>query len=457
MSITYNGTLSDDLGVIVEQIPDPQIAPRRVSVEVVPGRNGVLLQDDGSFASTSATYEMHISAVGGKLFTKAIRKIAAWLLAAPGFHRLEDTYEPDVFRMARYNGGVDVRSYFLDHGRFQASFEVQPQRYLKMGDIEIEMKTPFNSEGISGPGEIGMPIPYGTVSIYALAPGAPSNSFFAVYRDADGQTVGDPLDTVQGTPAPVPAGAVTIYCIWNDTSGAFSAVVGMVDSDGEQIPLCGVSGANPILFNPTAFEARPLLRFIDTSEDPDPVQQTIVQTARTGIGADGSIVPASPLNYTSDAISVSGFAYAIVTGLGYSFFDSNGRSVGFYASGDNPPLVARKIIVPSTASTIIVGGSESHEAALALQAARPNPGASAVTINGVDISLDFSVHDTIILDCDLHDAYYLDGSSANDKVSFSSNLIAYPTFPGFVPGENTVFVRDAAHLDFAVIPRWWTL
>ena len=456
MSITYNGTLSDDLGVIVERFPNPQIAPRRVSVEVVPGRNGVLLQDDGSFASTSATYEMHISAVGGKLFTKAIRKIAAWLLAAPGFHRLEDTYEPDVFRLARYNGGVDVTSYFRDHGRFQASFECQPQRYLKMGDIEIEMKTPYNSEGISGPGKIGMPIPYGAVSLYALAPDAPANSFVVIYRDAEGQTVGDPLDTDQGTPTPVPAGAASINCIWNNT--AISAVVGMVDSDGEQVPLCGVSGVNPILFNPTAFEARPLLRFIDTSEEPSPVHQTIVQNARTGIGADGSIAPASRLNYTSDAIGVSGFAYAIVTGLGYSFFDSNGSSVGFYAnSSEYPPLVEQKIIIPASASTIVVGGSETHEAALALQAPRPNPGTKAVTINGIDISLDFTVHDTIILDCDLHDAYYLDGSSANDKVSFSSNLIAYPTFPGFVPGENTVFVRDAAHLDFAVIPRWWTL
>ena len=51
MSITFDGVNSDDLGVIVERIPNPQIAARRANTEVVPGRNGVLLQDDGSFAT----------------------------------------------------------------------------------------------------------------------------------------------------------------------------------------------------------------------------------------------------------------------------------------------------------------------------------------------------------------------------------------------------------------------
>lgn len=456
--ISFNGRSSSEFGCTIEQRPDHTRGSRRGELIEAPGRNGAMVLEDGSYTTYIQSYVVAFKEGGTLPPYRRAAQVAEWLLGSKGFCRLEDDFEPGFFRLARYAGPLNINQVVDAYGRCTLEFECQPQRYLKMGDTEIGMSTPFSSESVSVPGEIQMPIPYGAAAIYSLAPDAPANSFFVVYRDEDGQTVGNPLDTVQGTPMPVPAGATSIYCVWNNTSNTFSAFVGMVDSDGEQIRVCGVLGVDPILYNPTQFEARPLLQFVDTSEEPAPVQQTIIQTTQTGIGIDGSIVPASRANYTSDAISVSGFANAIVSGLGYSFFDSNGRSVGFYTvSNSSPPLADVKIVIPSTASTIVVAGSTDYGASLALQAARPNPGTKAVTINGVDISLDFSEHDTIILDCDLYDARYLDGSSANNRVSFSGNLIAYPAFPGLVPGENTVKVRDAAHLDFSVIPRWWTL
>lgn len=450
MSITFNGVNSDSLGVIVEKIPNPQIAARRVTTEIVPGRNGVLLQDDKSFATVNASYAMHISAEGGKLFPKA-RKVAAWLLATPGFLRLEDSYEDDVFRLARYNGGIDITSYFLDHGTFNCQFECQPQRFLKSGEIEMQIETPYVGSGAVVPGDILMPIPYGAISIYALAS---ESNFYVFFQDADGQTVGEPLDTTSGTPTSVPETSTHLHCVWNNTSDSFSAVVGMIESNGNGTLLCGVSGVNPIVYNPTSYEARPLLKFVDTSTEPNPIQYTFSKTYGKGIGNNGAIAPASHANYISSEISTEGYAYAIVTGLGYSFFDSSDRCVAFYNAA---PINGKKVIIPSTATKIVVGGSSSHEAEVFLQAARANPGTNAVTINGTTISLDFSAHDTVYLDCDLHDAYYLDGSSANDKVTFSSTIDKYPTFPGLLPGENTVIVRDGENLDFSIIPRWWVL
>jgi phage-related protein len=115
------------------------------------------------------------------------------------------------------------------------------------------------------------------------------------------------------------------------------------------------------------------------------------------------------------------------------------------------------VAVPSWATSIIVSRASNGPAALALQDPMPNPGASAVTINGITINLDFSEHNTIYLDCDLHDAYYEGGGNANKMVSFTSSVVEYPTFPGLSPGENSIIPNDGAILDFELTPRWWTL
>lgn len=153
--------------------------------------------------------------------------------------------------------------------------------------------------------------------------------------------------------------------------------------------------------------------------------------------------------------------------ISYAFFDSNGKLLRFYEATANSAgtyLKSTRVIVPDNAVSVIVGGVDESGgdynvtlAALSLQAKRHSPGAAAVTINGIAINLDFSEHDTILLDCDLHDAQYIDGSSANNEVSFTSDIDPYPTFPKFYPGDNSVIVRDGANIRFSVFPRWWIL
>lgn len=456
MSITFNGVLSDSLGVVVERIPNPQIAARRSTSEVVPGRNGVLLQDDGSFATVTESYSMHISAEGGQLFKRAARRVASWLLSQPGFLRLEDSYEADVFRLAQYSGGIDITSYFYDHGTFRCSFECQPQRFLKLGETEISVGSSVGDGVYSGVITL-QSIPFGAVSIF-VGSSSGSTVYVGNYRNAAGAEIGQ---AIYDTPVSVPDGAVKVTLAWSNAAEDTTLTIGMVDEDGNRTILGGVTGTSPTIFNPTQFEARPLLKFVDTSEEPVPVQQTITRVERTAIAPGGSVVAASALNYTCQPISVSGYAYAYVSGNSYAFYDNNGNAISFvdnYYKAKRTQMDNIQVIIPNGAATIIVGTFDDMPGvAVSLKAARPNPGASAVTINGTTISLDFSVHDTIFLDCDLHDAYYIDGSSANDRVTFTSTIDPYPTFPGFVPGENTVIVRDGDNLDFSIIPRWWVL
>lgn len=465
-TIIFNGKSSDDFGLVVEYFPESVHAARRGELTPIPGRNGVIVREDGSFDSYVQTYQIWFRKTNENprgTYANA-RAVADWLLNAREFQRLEDSYEPGFFRLARYSGSLNVETVLRNHGRATIQFDVQPQRYLKLGETEIGIESGVDSGDVYYGAIRIYGIPHGAVSAYMEA----TTGVLAVgtFRDANNAELGQFYDT----PVSIPSGTVRIDCAWNNADSDTVVAFGIVGEDGGRTLIVGVNGTSPIVFNPTQFEARPLLKLVDTSEEPPILPQTLTKNMGTGIASDGSVVPTAHSYadmYTTRPVSVPDGGVAIITGISYAFYDSNGKVLKFYRATPYDArtlLKSKRVLIPSGAATVIVGGEDSGggqydttEAELSLQAARPNPGASAVTINGTTISLDFSVHDTIFLDCDLHDAHYLDGSSANDKVSFSSTLDPYPTFPAFAPGENTVIVRDGDNLDFSIIPRWWAL
>lgn len=362
----FDGEKSTDYGLYMASDPNAIHPARRGELFPIPGRNGSIVREDGSYDTYTLTYDVLLDSnmISTDVYAHA-REVAAWLLGSRGFCRLEDSYEPEYFRLARCAAQMSVENRLARFGRAQIPFEVQPQRYLKIGE------TPISYEG--------------------------------------------------------------------DSTTSFS------------------------IKNPTQFEARPLLKFVDTAVTPGFVPQTLTMREDIYIDPSGVILePPDPSllgRYeTSTPVSVVGKTNAMVTCNGYAFLDSNGdtRRNGFVYTG-GVSYVGVKLVVPSWAASIVVSNEQGETTVLELQDPRPNPGVAAVTINGTTVNLDFSAHDTIYLDCDLHDAYYIDGSNANAAVSFASNITDYPTFPGLAPGENTVIVRDGDNLDFSIVPRWWEL
>lgn len=358
----FDGTRSDDMGLLIASDPVSVHPARRGELFPIPGRNGSIVYEDGSYDTYTVTYDVLLDSKdkASDVYAHA-RKVAEWLLGSRGFCRLEDSYEPEYFRLARCAAQMSVENRLARFGRAQIAFEVQPQRYLKSGE------TPISYEGDS----------------------------------------------------------TTIFSITN----------------------------------PTQFEARPLLKFRDISEKFVSVSQTLEARFSTTISPyTGEITSfPDPSVFTSVPVALDGYDYAIVSGYGYTFLDSNGSSISFRVLGQRP-FRDERLIIPQGASAIsVLGRGENSPFSLSLERASQSPGDAAVSINGTTINLDFSVHDAIILDCDLHDAYYIDGSNANSAVSFENRFDDYPTFPGLFPGENTVVVRDSANLDFKLVPRWWTL
>lgn len=131
--ISWAGKTSDTLGVVVEHYPVRVVPERALTETEIAGRNGALIQYDGNWNNYTQEYEVYISAEKTGL-VRAARAVAEWLSAPVGYQRLEDSYEPDVYRMAYYAGGQDIESILNRFGRATISFNCKPQRYLKSGE-----------------------------------------------------------------------------------------------------------------------------------------------------------------------------------------------------------------------------------------------------------------------------------------------------------------------------------
>lgn len=138
-SFIFNGKSSLDYGIIIATHPESRHAERRGKTSTIPGRHGALYRDEAAFSTYEISYDVLLDARNVVDMYHLGRDLSAWLLTASGYCRLEDTYEPEHYRLARYIGSPDVANILFKFGRAELEFEVQPQRYLKSGEQEIEL------------------------------------------------------------------------------------------------------------------------------------------------------------------------------------------------------------------------------------------------------------------------------------------------------------------------------
>ena len=133
--IWWHGVSSDDMHVIVEHRPWRPIPRRKMTAEAVPGRSGDFIYQEDAWEMVRQQYDVYISAdVGRGKLMEVSRAVAQWLLEPAGYQRLEDSYDLDCYRLAYFEGGVDVENILGRFGRCTLTFVCKPQRYLKSGD-----------------------------------------------------------------------------------------------------------------------------------------------------------------------------------------------------------------------------------------------------------------------------------------------------------------------------------
>lgn len=132
--VSYGSNASDAFGIVVEKCPDYQIASRKVEKISVEGRNGDLLRDTGAYNNVTQVYSVYYNAKGTSFQAEA-HNISAWLGAYGdrGYQRLEDEYDPLIYREAIFTGMTNFRNWMNDFGRIDLTFDCKPQRWVKDG------------------------------------------------------------------------------------------------------------------------------------------------------------------------------------------------------------------------------------------------------------------------------------------------------------------------------------
>lgn len=201
----FNNKRSCDYGVWISGGGTFNAPARETEEIVIPGRNGVLTYDNGRYDAADVIYPAFIS----RRFVERVDAFRAFLTSSVGLHRLEDTYHPEEYRLARFSGGFAVTPAVRNlAGTFEIAFRCQPERFLKDGEIPVHLEAD------------------GTLFNYTLFPAKP-------------------LITVYGTDGSITVGGVTMTL--SDLPGVAVIDCGAMEAPGLNDHATLDDGAFPVL------------------------------------------------------------------------------------------------------------------------------------------------------------------------------------------------------------------
>ena len=138
--IIFNGIPSTNYGIHVETPPVYATPERDYEVVHIPGRNGDLVIDNGSYKNVTRKYSISVGEIDGN-FTTLAAGVSEWLHSASGYTRLEDSYESDYFRLAYYVADAEMENLFHQAGKMLIEFNCKPARFLKAGERAVSFTT----------------------------------------------------------------------------------------------------------------------------------------------------------------------------------------------------------------------------------------------------------------------------------------------------------------------------
>lgn len=138
--LTFAGVPLSTFGVYVSGDGTFNAPARAYDAVEIPGRDGALLLSEKRLENIDMTYPAFVYAN----FKENMRALRSFLLSRVGYQRLTDTYHPDEYRLAYFQGDLDVNTTPVnDAGSFDLTFSCKPQRWLTSGE---EVQT-FTTDG----------------------------------------------------------------------------------------------------------------------------------------------------------------------------------------------------------------------------------------------------------------------------------------------------------------------
>lgn len=163
--IIFNGATSASVHSHIKEPPEYQIPERDYDTIHIAGRNGDVIIDSGCYKNVDRKYKMTMDAHTRNLdYATVASSIATWLHPITqkhslefsnsandivnyydGYCVLEDTYDPEYYRLAKFKGDEDISNIFNKAGEFDLKFECKPQRFLKSGKLPVSSGTITNN------------------------------------------------------------------------------------------------------------------------------------------------------------------------------------------------------------------------------------------------------------------------------------------------------------------------
>lgn len=133
--IVFNDKKSSDFGVWASGSQIFETPAKRVERISVPGRNGDLIIEDGSFENVELTFK---DCFIPNNFAENFSNFKSFLNRQKGYQRLELSWFPDEYRLATFADSISPTIKNWDgRGKFDITFNCKPQRFLKSGEEPI--------------------------------------------------------------------------------------------------------------------------------------------------------------------------------------------------------------------------------------------------------------------------------------------------------------------------------
>lgn len=136
--IYFDGKSLEEYGLYITNAGIYNPAERDYEKVSVPGRNGDLLFENDRFNNVVLSYP----AVIAQDFDINFNELKSYLLSKVGYLRLEDSFHPDEYYEATFNGFENIKvTPDGKMGTFTLVFDRKPQKFLKSGETSIEIST----------------------------------------------------------------------------------------------------------------------------------------------------------------------------------------------------------------------------------------------------------------------------------------------------------------------------
>lgn len=146
--LVYGGEASDNFGMVVAEAPTFERATRKQTAYDVPGKNGSIIFQQDAWNDVQRSYKVWLTASEDDDLPTAVDAIEAWLNSQKGYTRLQDSFEPDVYRLAYYSGGVSIANKLMQYGEATLTFTCRPERFYLSGEQPLNIS---NGDKINNP------------------------------------------------------------------------------------------------------------------------------------------------------------------------------------------------------------------------------------------------------------------------------------------------------------------